>query len=191
MERSIASLEHRQQNDTNHRSDEGANHQQISDSHHQHQQQQQDMVVSDHQQSNEHNNNGQQQLKSSPNRLHESATGTQHMSGHHRDDTDGRHGVARHSIIDAHTHVITETPHNSAHNEIHLKKEGQHSPSNIADHSAHGSPVHELTQASVGHSLDEKGVNHGSGGNGGNDSESLHSHLYSYHTGHQQHHQSR
>ena len=167
-----------QSNDTN-RDENSANHQQINDSHHQHHHQQQDMPVSDRQQAGaEHNNNSNgHQHRSSPNRLRESA---QHISGHHSPDNE-HHQRTGNTIIDAHTHVITETPHNpSAAHEHHLKKEGQgsHSPSNIVDHSTHGSPVHELTQAAVGHSIDDKG------GDG--------LHIYSgYHSGHQQHHQNR
>jgi len=168
MEHSIANLE---QNDTN----EG-NNQQINDSHHQ-QQQQSEMVASseitDHQ-STDHSNNGHPH-KSPNHSIHD-----QHLSSHQSEDESVQ---ARHAIIDAHTHVITETPQSG----LHLKKESQHSPPNagsgMVDHSGHGSPVQELSQATVGHSIDEKPVvSHGG-------SEALHPHLYSSY--HQQHHQTR
>ena len=164
-------------NDTN-RDENGSNRQQISDSRHQHHhQQQQDMQISDRQQTggeHQHSQSGNGQHRSSP------QSNAQHISGHSSPDANDAQHNNRNAIIDAHTHVITETPHNTnlAH-EHHLKKEGQHSPSQLVDHSGHRSPVQELTQAAVGHSLDDKsGVN-----------EALH--LYGYHSGHQQHHQTR
>ncbi|CAG2105661.1 unnamed protein product [Medioppia subpectinata] len=194
---------HQQITDSHHQN----HHHHHQQQHHHHQQQHPtDMpVLSDHQQSErEHGSsggansantatsaNGQHKSDSTP--LHDSAN-TGHMSGHQSDDNDSSvgHHPSRHAIIDAHTHVITEAPHTSApsahdnHSHSHqLKREGSsHSPSNIVDHSAHGSPVHELVSAAtVGHSLDDKTIAH-------NDS-ALHSHLYgNYQSAHQQHHQS-
>jgi hypothetical protein len=178
---SITNLE--QNNDTN--CDE-ANNQQINDSHHQ----QQEIVASeitDHQSSDQSNNGNNGHQHKSPENTRSSTIHERHMSSHHSDDGEGVQ-QGRHAIIDAHTHVITETPHTAQHQSVsQLKREPQHSPpnsssGNIVDHSGHGSPI-QLSQATVGHSIDDKqGVSQGS-------SDALHSHLYSNY--HQQHHQTR